>query len=266
MFPGLNGIVLLRGFCSGLVCRGLFIFIASFLICFRAHSQQGHVDREPVKVTYVEVPPATYTNDNHEAAGFLIEAICKVLQEAGYSWTTRPYPPNRMIMNMISGDAHLWIGPPTKSKLKGNVLVGELPITELYFRAYHYGDFGPIEKKEDLLGRRVIILRGYDYGGWSEYIKNSEGRIKYFISDDHEQALMALSKGRGDILLDYELPITEISASNKKRQLKSSKRFRQSMYFLVSKNAPEAENLMASINRAHLNLLEGDQLVHIDGR
>ncbi len=159
-------------------------------------------------------------------------------------------------MNMVNGDAHIWIGNPTLTGLKEHVLVGDSPITEIHFRAYYYGDFGPIEKKEDLIGRRVIIMRGYDYAGWANYIKRSNGQIKYFESDSHEQALRALLNSRGDVLLDYQRPISQVYDQADITRLKSSGVFSQPLHFLVSKKIPNAQEILTRINAAHTRLVQ----------
>lgn len=220
---------------------------------------------QTLKTTYIEFPPVTYTNELAEADGYLIDTMYQVLSTAGYQWTIRPYPVNRMMLNMVNGDTHVWIGAPSLSGLRGHVLVGEKAVTEIHFRAYYYGDFGPIEKKEDLLGRRVIIMRGYDYNGWTDYIKRSGGRIKYFESDSHEQALRALRNARGDILLDYQRPISQSYSVADITRLKSSGVFSQPLHFLVSKKAPKAEEVLERINTAHAQLIEQKRLPHSSG-
>ncbi|MFL0810112.1 MAG: transporter substrate-binding domain-containing protein [Agarilytica sp.] len=216
----------------------------------------------PLRTTYIEFAPVTYTNEEGAPDGYLIQTMFDVLKEAGYDWSIRPLPTNRMILNMAQGGLDLWIGASTINQLNEHVVAGKEPITEIHFRAYYFGNSGPYLRKEDLLGKRVIMMRGYSYNGWTKFIKDPKNGIQYFESDSHLQALNTLYLGRGDVLLDYERPINTALSRTSISNIKSNDVFSQSLYFLVSKKTPNAEQLVQTLDQAFIRLQNKSPLLN----
>ncbi len=216
---------------------------------------------QALNTTYIEFPPVTYTNTQGQPAGYLVDIMLQVLDTAGYPYTVRPYPPNRMIRNMGLGTVDLWIGAITIPELNPHVLHSKHPVTDIHFHAYYTQDIGPITKPEDLQGKRVIIMRGYSYSGWTKYIVDPKNKIWHYQSDNHAHALLALSKGRGDVLLDYRRPVANAMQNSNFTNIRSNKVLSQPLYFLVSKKTPNAQAIVDHLDAVHMQLKNAGKLV-----
>ncbi len=207
-----------------------------------------------LKIAYIEFPPITFSNNNEEPDGYIMNIMKMVVKEAGYNYTVRPYPTNRLIHHMISGEADFFVGVSSLSQLKEHIIVGKETITNINFRSYFFGDYGPIVRKQDLLGKSVIIMRGYSYNGWASYIKSPQNNIQYFEADSHSQGLDALRNGRGDILLDYQGPAKIALRDANLRNIKKGNAFNQPLYFVVSKKTPNAQQLVNTLDETYRRL------------
>lgn len=234
-------------------CRVFFLNVFAAIFVFIVSCSTVNAE-SPLRTTYIEFAPVTFTNPEGAPDGYLVHTMFDVLKEAGYDYSVRPFPTNRMIMNMADGELDLWIGASTIQSLKDHVVVGNEPVTEIHFRAYYFGDSGPYLRKEDLLGKRVIMMRGYSYSGWSKFIKDPANDIQYFESDSHDQALNALRLGRGDVLLDYQRPASTAISKTDIEDIKSNEVLSQSLYFLVSKKTPNADQVVKALDKAFLRL------------
>lgn len=217
-----------------------------------------------LNTTYIEFPPVTFTNDQGKPDGYLMAIMRQVLEEAGYRYTIRPYPTNRMIRNMGNGSVDLWIGAITIPELNPHVVHSEHPVTDIHFNAYYTKDIGPITQPEHLIGKRVIIMRGYSYNGWKKYIVDPKNNIWHFQTDDHAHALLALSKGRGDVLLDYRRPVATAMKKSGFTNIQSNEVFSQPLYFLISKKTPNAQAIVEHLDQVHMALKNAGTLVGSD--
>jgi polar amino acid transport system substrate-binding protein len=81
-----------------------------------------------------------------------------------------------------------------------------------------------------------------------------KNRIATDPADGHALAFKKLEKGRSDYLLDYKQPAEEIIKKEKLTGLKFSALKTLKLIFIVSKKAPDAENLLKKIDAAYLAL------------
>lgn len=221
-------------------------------------SEQSLKGEKTLKIAYIEFPPVTFSNTRGQPDGYIMEILTQVAKDAGFHFSVRPYPTKRLIQNMINGDADLFVGVSSLIQLKEHIIVGSETITNIYFRSYYFGDFGPISKKQDLRGKRVIIMRGYSYNGWANYIKNPKNNIEYFEADSHSQGLDALKSGRGDVLLDYQGPAALALKETDITNLKQGNAFSQPLYFVVSKKTPNAEQVAKRLDETFARLKKGE--------
>ncbi|MGS0680096.1 substrate-binding periplasmic protein [Shewanella sp. 125m-7] len=67
-------------------------------------------------------------------------------------------------------------------------------------------DLRSYSKIEDLFGKTIILLRGFDYPGLDAYIENSQ--INKIDFKSHQSALHALMSRRGDVFIEMESRIS----------------------------------------------------------
>jgi len=225
-----------------------------FLVLLNCMSIIGLAAQQPVRLAYIEFTPIFSTSPAGKPVGILIDLADKVLTESGYQWKATSYPTNRMISQIVSGDEQLWIGLSTIPEFKDAALVGKTKIMDITLVAYTIGDKAKILKKEDLTGKSVIILRGYSYGGWADYIKSAAGKVTFSEIDDHAIGFKMLSIGRADYFLDYQGPAEKVLAGAVPDNLKKSVISSFGVYFVVSKKAPEAEKLLSDLEATFARL------------
>ena len=188
--------------------------------------------------------------------GILAELLIRTLDRMDVPYNIRAYPPERLRRNFISGVSSLTIG--VKANLhRGEklVLYSKNPVYKLQMRVFSLASRPLVDQFEDLLGERVGLIRGYQYGSGRDLLAapSNSGRIVDVSS--HLSGLNLLSKNRIDYFLDYRRAHVAETAI-RGRPLHQRVMQTVDMYFVVSAQHPEAQQLMESLERVHSESLE----------
>ncbi len=211
---------------------------------------------QPLKFAFIEFPPATFTNESGKPDGFITDIAVKVSSKAGYDLHIESYPTKRMVSMLVKGDIHFWIGLTTLPRLQGTTLVGNSIVTTIDLCAYTIGKRSPVLSENDLIGKSVIILRGYSYGGWINFIKNAVNNVDYHETNEHRSALIMLKLNRADYLLDYKNPSEKVLEKYKISNLNFNIISSLECRFVVSKKAPNPDKLLQQLENAYKLLLK----------
>lgn len=180
--------------------KNIFLTLVSLLffgnLCYSASLKMG----------YIEFPPVFSTNSHGKPEGILIDLAAKVIPEAGYEWEAFPYPVKRMSDYIAKGKLDLWIGLKTIPDFEGTTFKGDSEVLKITLKAYRTKNIPDIKKQGDLNGKSIIIIRGYSYGGWINYIKDVKNNIDFIETNNHKSAFRMLKAGRSDYVLDYQQP------------------------------------------------------------
>lgn len=208
-----------------------------------------------LKVGYIEFPPVFYTNDKGNPEGILIDLASKIIPEAGYEWQAFSYPVKRMAGYIVSGKLDLWIGLNTIPVFENNAYKSSIKVHEITLKVYRTDKRLPdIKNPEDLKNKSVIILSGYSYGGWINFINNRINSVKYTKAHNHDSALKMLKAGRADYLLNYNRPAEKAIKKSSEENIYSNTVSSFGAYFVVSKKVPDAENILKNLEAAYLKL------------
>ena len=221
----------------------LILFFVVLLQC-------GSAGATTLRLGFIEFPPYTYTNDKGVPSGILIELAKQVYPEAGLSFVATSYPVRRLASYIGSGDLDIWMGLKTLPEFEGKSYVGRSVIAELVLRAYARGKKPAISKKEDLSGKSIIIMRGYSYGGWINYIDDPKNRVDHIKANKHEAAFNMLLAGRADYVLDYKDPSEKALQKIRIPDLTYNQISAFPCYFVVSKKHPEGSEIVERLDRA----------------
>ncbi len=142
------------------------------------------------------------------------------------------------------------MGLKTLPEFERKSYVGRSVIAELVLRAYSRGKKPAIFKREDLSGKTIIIMRGYSYGGWINYIEDPKNRVFHIKANKHEAAFNMLLAGRADYLLDYKDPSEKALQKIKIPDLSFNQISAFPCYFVVSKKHPEGREIVERLDRA----------------
>ena len=226
-----------------------FSFLAAIFFLLVFSGNIANVRAEKLILGYIEFPPFTYTADTGEAKGILIDLAANVFPKAGYEFRAVSYPVKRLVKNIINGGVDIWMGLKTLPELKDTTYAGNMILAKLVLNAYTVKKNPPILKKEDLYGCSIIILRGYSYGGWINYIENSENKVRYTQFDNHEAAFRMLKSGRVDYLLDYEQPSEKALNKFKINNLIYNQISALPCYFIVSKKRSNGQMVIKKLEK-----------------
>ncbi|MGM0419173.1 MAG: hypothetical protein ACQEQS_10660, partial [Thermodesulfobacteriota bacterium] len=181
--------------------------------------------------------------------------------EAGYDWQAFSYPVKRMAGYIASGKLDLWIGLKTIPVFENNAYKSSIKVHEITLKAYRTDKSLPdIKKPGDLKNKSVIILSGYSYGGWINFIKDRTNSVKYTEAHNHDSALRMLKAGRADYLLNYSRPAEKALKKSSEENIYLNTVSSFGAYFVVSKNTPDAENILKNLENAYLKLKKQNKL------
>jgi len=197
---------------------------------------------KPLIVGYVEFPPL-YDTVNGHPQGMLVDISRHVFQQLNLSYKQLPMPTNRLFSSLKSGLVQVWIGIKVKN-LDNDVWIGEQPLHKLTLNVYSLSDPPKITAVTDLINKRIILLMGYNYGGWGEYIRNKANQISFIETKTHNDALRLLKTGRFPYLLNYQAPMLKALASHPLPQIQFQTVESLDIVFNVSKKLENGEELL----------------------
>ncbi|WP_408955943.1 methyl-accepting chemotaxis protein [Natroniella sp. ANB-PHB2] len=213
-------------------------------------------DKFNIILGYVDMPPFTYTNENGEAAGLIIKKARRVFEKAGIKVIEREYPVERILKGLSSGGVDFWCGVEISS-LKDDAYYGKQIIETLEMNIYAIGNKSKeVKTREDLRGKSIVIMKGYNYGGWGTYIRDESNNVKFQEAATHEQALRILKRGGVDYLLDYAYPI-EKALKNSDLIVSNLKKYtinKLDIYIITSKKHPNYVEVSRKLDKVIMDM------------
>lgn len=209
-----------------------------------------------VKYVCVDMPPYMMMDSPGNFSGLLVDIFNKTAKKAGIHMVELAMEPaTRMIESMKSGDAHVWNGIVLPA-MKEHVYTGKIAIGTITLASFQLGKHPPIKEKKDLKGKRVIIIRGFGYGGMLNYIHDKSNGVIAIEAPSHDSAFAMLKANRADYLLNYVEASSEKNTHGVKVTLMST----LYSYFSVSKKAPNARILLEKLEVAYQQLVRDKEL------
>ncbi|WP_186443167.1 substrate-binding periplasmic protein [Desulfobotulus alkaliphilus] len=216
---------------------------------------------EKLHVGILDLPPLYEVGADGKPGGVLLEFLTRILDQAGYSYDMAVYPPRRLYWNIAEGRCHVFLGVKNVPELEGRVLYSKKKITDIDMRAYVLGERKLPEKNEDLYGSRVIVIRGYSYGGFINDLRNPDNGVELMEASDHIHAFRQLAAGRGDYLLDYRRAAENaIRVMAMEEEVRSTSLELIGVFLKVSKQVEGADILMQRLEAAW-DYLESDIII-----
>ncbi len=218
-------------------------------------------DKLPLLIMgHIEFPPFFYTDREGQSQGHLVDLARQLAQLAGYRLTAKSFPPRRAGEMLAIGKVDIWLGRPSITAHQHAVLISETVVDHINLRAYSTRKQPQLETEADLQHKKVVILRGYSYGGWASYITNPQNKVSYLSANNHQQALQILLGRNMDYLLDYKLPLEDAAKKSNAPPLYSTELFRLALHILVSRQHPDAEQVLQKLEEAFVKIKNGSEL------
>lgn len=220
----------------------------TFFICLPAHSVQH------LRMGYIEFPPHYYTDENGAAGGLLIDLVKSLSRQSGYTISFHPYPANRLVQYLVEGKLDVFIGLKTLPQFMDAAFISDVVVGKLFMRIYSQTPFPHEIIKEDLVGKRVLIIRGYSYGDWLGYIKDPVNKVDIRIAETHLQALNMITQRSIDFLLDYKLPIFHALQNSEVPDLFFNDIGSYELHIIISKKSANGKKALIALENAYHTL------------
>lgn len=176
----------------------------------------------------------------------MLNVAKELFEKANLSWKANAYPAKRLFRNLKNGETNFTI-LVRASSLLDSFLFSQNPIYTTSLNVYYVGDKKPIMKKEDLIGARIVTIRGYSYGSLRKFIDDPKNNITREVANTHSSALEMLRLGRAEYLLDYASATEDIITQNPIDDLRSNKLSQLDIFLVLSKSYPNASETMKKL-------------------
>lgn len=208
----------------------------------------------PLRVGVLHIPPLAEVRSPTDISGPLIHYIHRLLQSAGLAYRMEGFPARRLYRNLAAGESQFSVGVKNVPEYEGKVLYSEQPVYSLHLRLYRLPGTPEIRQLSALQTQRLIVIRGYSYGGLLEPLKQRPMGLQWKDANTNYKALDMLQLRRGDYLLSYAEPIEQL-LRQRPQTLEHEVLQELPMYLVLSRATPHAESLMARLNQVASNML-----------
>ena len=213
-------------------------------------------DEVDIKVGILHFPPFYVVSEDRAVSGVYAELLRKILERAGYSYTIDGFPPKRFYTQLGDNTTNLFIGVKGSKYIEGKVAFGKLKFEGIELRAYSMKGRPIITDKNELIGKRVIVIRAFGYGGLAKFLSQPENNIQLIEATDHFSAFKMLVANRGDYLLDYrttsQVVIDELNLQN----IEHGVLLHAYTYFIINKQYPDYEKVLHKLEATYMELME----------
>lgn len=191
----------------------------------------------PLRVGVLHIPPLAEVRSPTNTSGPLIHYMHRLLQSAGLAYRMEGFPARRLYRNLAAGESQFWVGVKNVPEYEGKVLYSEQPVYSLHLRLYRLPGTPEIRQLSALQTQRLIVIRGYSYGGLLEPLKQRPMGLQWKDANTNYKALEMLQLRRGDYLLSYAEPIEQL-LQQRPQKLEHEVLQELPMYLVLSRAPP----------------------------
>ncbi|TVP56141.1 MAG: hypothetical protein EA349_08295 [Halomonadaceae bacterium] len=226
--------------------------MALVLLLLHGHALAAPSETEQTRtlsIAYVEFAPFIYTDNKGNAAGTSRALSEQIATRAGFQLEWVSLPINRVVQYLARGHVDLWLGIAGQPHLQDIVIETEAELATVNLSAYHKRSQPPVTSLAELECKHLILISGYAYQGrLNEFLANPHSQ--HSRAPSHEAGLRMLVMGRGDYLLNYDEPLSQVLERLPVRAIERSHLSRKQGTFLVSRRAPGAQAIAQRLDQA----------------
>lgn len=188
----------------------------------------------------------TRLNDKGEPDNPLLQVAEMLFSRTGIPWRAKSYPASRLFVYLQNGTAQfsMLVRAPALAEC---CLFSRKPVAVAEIRVYRRAGTEPVKTREGLVGKSVIAIRGYSYGGLLNFITDEKQRIASHFTQGHASAFRMLAGGRADYLIDYAAPAGEAMQAEGIEGVESELLSQQEVFLVLSRQYPDAVNVMTRL-------------------
>lgn len=228
-----------------------FILMFFFVVCMEQSASS-----EPLEIGLLDLPPYYVLGKNEEVKGGLfVDMLAKIFDRAGIEYSFAGYPPKRLYSNLGKGITHVWMGTLGVVEYEGKTLVSPKKMAEINLHVFSIHKDTPLPKSlDELKGKSVITIFGYNYGGVIKFLEDPSNKIFLEPARTHESAFMMLKLDRAGFALDYIEPAGEALSKLQLQGINHAPITVLPLYLHVSKTLPDAQQIMYKLMKAYDDL------------
>ena len=208
----------------------------------------------PLVVGYIDFPPL-YETINRQPQGILVDVSSEVFDRLDVISKSLPMPTKRLFSSLKTGLVQLWCGIRIE-ELQPYVWTGTVPLHQLTLNLYSVTPQQEITQLHQLEGKSVILLMGYKYGGWGDFIRGKQNKIKYIEVKSHADAVRLLKTRRFDFLLNYQAPMNAELAESAIANISFHTVDQLDIVFNVSKKTKDGQALLRKLEQTLSQLIQ----------
>lgn len=194
-------------------------------------------------------PPYTFFDIDGNIDGIWIQQLTPILNTANIEFTPVHTPVARFFSSIATGKVEI-SALPKGAKGMSNVLYSDAPFSKYDLRVFWLDDKPDISSIAQLANKKVVLTRGYKYGGFLEETLSEEQRSNFTTANNKSEAIKLLRSGEADYLLGYWALMDYLQKNSINVQLSNKKIYEIPIYFVVHNSAPNAEDVMKRYNAA----------------
>lgn len=228
---------------------GATLFLALvfvFLPCVvSAQVKTPAAPRAEIEAGFPLFPPYGFTNSRGQPDGLDVRVTRAIFSKLGVPWRPAIYPAARLFKNLQDGTNMFSILVHVPA-LDPCCLYSKNPVMRDELRVYYAPGKPAIKSKEDLLGKSIITIRGFSYGGLLSYFNDDKNHITNNTTPSHDSALAMLRAGRADYVVFYGAA-AKLLGPAATADLKYGVIADLSIYLVLNKTYPDAVKTMAQM-------------------
>ena len=209
-----------------------------------------------MKIATLDFKPRSYFEDG-KFKGYHLDLQSMLMKEAGIDYSLTIMPTSRMYHELQAGrkTVDAWLSIEVDSV----VAVG-IPVKPSIFsplRLEFFGKAGSIPPKiTEFKDERLITIIGYKYDGVVDKLKRRLPGLRILEAPSHEVAFRMLKAGRANYVIDYRSPALAAVAELGIEEVSNTLIYRQMTLLFVSRNNPDAKQLVARLSAASKLLID----------
>lgn len=226
-----------------------------------ASAEQVAATEPAIRAGYIEFPPYSYTDENDQAAGDIVDLVNLLAQRAGHRVEFHVGPNLRVFKSLESGQVEVWATVVNHPMVGPHVLQSAYRIARLKLNLYYRGTNVP-QLPYALRGSRLLLMQGFVYPNspLTAYIEDPDYRVSKSQAPSHSAAIQMLRRGRADYLLNYQTPMEQALGETDQPLPPHVVVLEQDFTLVFSKRSPRAQLLRDDFDRALKQLKDSDQL------
>lgn len=237
--------------------KKIFQIILVSLLVINVHAEEKmDATSSVLEVAFFDFPGLTSVDTTGKPIGFVNDITIKVLERLGVKYNIKMYPAARFYEYLSSGKVQLFNGLSSIPAVQQSTVSSKLELFPLVMRVYWVGQKPKIEKKEDLVGKSVILVRGFSYKDWGAWIRDPNNKVTFHDTNTHESAFEMLKNGRADYLLNYKYIDANVLKNVAIPDLNIKTLFQWSCAFNVYKGYPHATEFVKKLDDTYKQLVK----------